>query len=440
MNPSASVFLSSSSGVICLLCIFLVPFAAAGIALMNTGLGRVRSSAHSMMSALCVASIAALVYWACGFRFQGFAGQGVADYGAHILNFGGKPWDWIARGNFFLRGVAWNGSAESLLVCLQIFSVGIAALIPLGAGADRWRLSASCLSTVLLAGWIYPLFAHWVWSGGWLAQLGTNFGLGHGFLDAGGTSTIQIIGGLTGLSVAWILGPRRGKYSSSGMPAAIPGHNSIIVLFGCMLALVGWFGLNSAGALLFGGIFPGRIPLVLINTIFCAAAAALTAAAITKTRFGKPDASLTANGWTGGLVASSAACPFIQPAEAVLIGLIAGALVTFSVQWLEFNLKIDDPNGSISVHGLAGIWGVLALGLFARFPVAMPGQFLAQLIGVTALLGFTFPMIYGLNTLINRFHAYRVSVEGERQGLDLHQLGADAYPEFVTHTDEFIPH
>ena len=178
------------------------------------------------------------------------------------------------------------------------------------------------------------------------------------------------------------------------------------------------------------------------------AAAGLTAAAITHMRFGKPDASLTANGWIGGLVASSAACAFVKPAAAVVIGIIAGALVTFAVEWFEFELKVDDPGGAISVHAVAGIWGILAVGILARFPVAPlfsrnlqgtdSGQWLAQLIGIATLIGFVLPLTYGLNWLLNRVYPQRVGIEGERQGMDLHELGADAYPDFVTHADEFM--
>jgi ammonium transporter, Amt family len=429
--PILSAF-SPLAQLLCIFCILLVPLALAGIALINTGLGRSRSAAHAMMSSLCVTAVAAIAYCICGFHWQGFPGQP-----AHIFAIGAKSWDWLGAGRFFLGGIPWNGSPASLAACFQLFSIGLVAIIPLGAGADRWKLSASCLSAVFLAGWIYPLFAHWVWGGGWLAQLGANFGLGHGFVDVGGSSTIQIVGGVTGLSVAWLLGPRRGKYSSSGMPAAIPGHNATFILFGCMLAFVGWLGLNSAGAILFAGVLPERIVLIAINTLLAASSAALITLIITQARFGKPDASLTANGWVGGLVASSAACAFIHPAEAVIVGIVAGALVTMSVQWLEFNLKVDDPTGAVSVHGIAGIWGVLAVGLFARFPVQLPGQFIAQLIGLTALLGFIFPLTYGLNALLNRFYPYRVATDGERQGMDLYELGADAYPEFVTHSDEY---
>ena len=254
MTPASGPILSDTAAALCLIFIFLVPFAGAGLALINTGLGRARSAAHLMMSSLCAVSIAAVVYFVCGFAWQGFAGGP-----AHILNVGGKEWDWIAAQPLFLRHLALNGSPASLVALLGIMSVGLAALIPLGSGADRWRLSATCISTVLLAGITYPIFAHWVWGGGWLAQLGENYGLGRGFVDAGGSGTIQMVGGLTALSIAWILGPRRGKYTLDGTPTAIPGHNSSFVVLGCMLALVGWWGLNSAGAVLFTGADPGKL-------------------------------------------------------------------------------------------------------------------------------------------------------------------------------------
>lgn len=434
----------------CLFFIFLVPLAAAGLALMNVGLGRSRSAGHMMMASLCALAVAALAYFVCGFAWQGYIGSP-----GHVLTVSGKSWNWIAAEPFFFRKFAFDGSSASLAALFQMFCVGLAALIPLGSGADRWRLRASCLSAGILAALTYPLLAHWVWGGGWLAQLGVNYGIGRGFLDVGGAGTIQAVGGLTALSVTWILGPRRGKYSADGMAPAIPGHNAVLVLFGCLLALVGWFGLNSAGAILFTGGEAAGAGLIAINTLLAASAAALAAAFITKIRFGKPDASLTANGWVGGLVASSASCAFVIPAEAVVIGSIAGVVITFSIEWLELQMEVDDPGGSVSVHAVGGIWGLLALGVFGQIqrpvlnvaggslPATMngiaSGQWLAQLIGVATLLGFVLPLTYGVNRFLNRFYHFRVSVEGERQGMDLHELGAGAYPEFVTHTDEFLP-
>ena len=427
--------------------ILLTPFAAAGLSLINTGLGRSRSAAHSLLTSLCIFAVAAGVYLICGFAWQGYIGTR-----AHVISVADVQWNWLARGPFFLRGMEFDGSPASLAAWLQMFSVGLAALIPLGACLDRWKLSAACASTAVLAGWTYPVFAHWVWAGGWLAQLGINAAMGHGVVDVGGSGTIQAVGGLTALSLAWILGPRRGKYSLEGMPTAIPGHNAVLILFGCFLTLLGWLGLNSAGAMLFTGAAPGRIALISMNTTLSAGAAILVAVVITGVRFGRPDVSISANAWVGGLVASSASCAFVSPVAALVIGAIAGAIVTYSVEWFELHFGVDDPGGSVSVHALGGIWGLLAVAIFARFPAAAveigggslrsassrdAGQMLAQIVAIATLIGFVLPLSYGLNLALNRIWPQRVPLEAERQGLDLYELGGGAYPEFVTHSEEF---
>jgi Amt family ammonium transporter len=175
---------------------------------------------------------------------------------------------------------------------------------------------------------------------------------------------------------------------------------------------------------------------VAVNTTLSAAAGILAAAALTGTRFGRPDASLCANGWTGGLVASSAAGALVDPAVAAIIGAIAGGLVTLSVEWIDARLRVDDPAGSISVHAAAGLWGLLSVGIFARVP---RDQWLAQLAGIVTLAGFVLPMTYSLNWLLNRCSPQRVSAEGDPHGLDLYELGAGADPEFVTRREDFRP-
>lgn len=426
----------------CIFFLLLAPLAGAGLALINAGLGRTRNAAHSMMAALCVMSVAACVYFVCGRAFQGYAGGLSHSITVASKALGSKSWDWIGAEPWFFRALPMNASPNALPVFLfawfGILAAGLAGLIPLGSGADRWRLAAICASTALLGGLTFPLFAHWVWGGGFLAQLGVNYGLGRGYLDSGGAGPIHALGGLTALAITWIVGPRRGKYTSDGMPMAIPGHNAVLVLFGCMAAFVGWLGLNSAGAMLFAGVDTARVPLIAANTLLSASAAAIATAVITKVRFGKPDASLTANGWVGGLVASSAACAFMVPAAAALVGLVAGALVTFSVEILDLRMEVDDPGGAISVHAVSGIWGVLAVGLFGRLEADGAGQLLAQAVGIATLVGFVLPFTYALNLLLDRVMGQRVAVEGEHQGMDLYELGAGAYPEFVTHTDEFM--
>jgi ammonium transporter, Amt family len=403
---STGVQIYQLSFLLCLVFILLVPFALAGLALINTGLGRSRSAAHAMASSLCVISVAVITYLVLGFSVE-----------------------WWPLG-LFLRQQYVIGNP---LVLLLPLSVALASIIPLGGAADRWRLGSVCASTFVLAGLTYPLFSKFA-RHTFLALLDRKFGLAQPFVDAGGSGAIQVTGGLTALSIVWLVGSRRGKYSDQGLPAAIPAHNAVFVLFGCMLAWVGWLGLNSAGAMLYTAMPPEKSVLVVLNTTLSACAAALTSAAVTRIRFRKPDASLIANGWMAGLVASSAGCATLKPATAVITGLVAGALVVFSVEFLEFRLKVDDPCGSVSVHAVCGIWGLLAAGIFSD----VSGQFMAQLVGVATLLGLVFPMTYFLNWLLNRFIPYRVSIDGERQGLDLHELGADAYPEFVVHTDEFL--
>jgi Amt family ammonium transporter len=418
---------------LCLACIFLVPCALAGLALMNVGLGRSRNASHSLVSSLCVISVAVAAYFICGFAFQGAPGTS-----SYWFLAAGKQWNWIAAGRFLLRDTTFDGSPHSLTVLFQIFCVAVVGLIPLGANGGRWRLSASSLSTALLAGWTYPLFAHWVWGGGWLSQLGVNFGLGNGFIDTGGSVVIHATGGVSALSAAWLMGPRRGKYGAgvgTEMPSAIPGHDMAMVGLGCLLTIVGWLGLNSAGALLFTGIAPGQVVLVGLNTTVGAAFATLAAVVFTRLRFGKPDASVCMNGCVGGLVAGSAGCVSLSPSFAAVTGAIAGLLVTYAVEFLEVRLHIDDPGGSISMHGICGIWGGVAVAIFAA---GAPGQWLAQLAGIATVLGFVLPLSYGLNWGIDRLWPMRVSPEAERLGLDLHELGAGAYPEFMTHGDEFL--
>ena len=398
--------------------ILLVPLAIAGLMLLNAGLTRSRSTAHVLLASVCAASVAMLVYAIIGCSFASAGSTG------HAIHAAGKDWNWLGNGRLFARSIDFAEPMGPLVLLLQLFSVGIAALIPVASGAERWRIPAVCASTALLAGITYPLFTHWASAQGWLGQLG--------FIDVGGTASIQVLGGVNALCIAWIIGPRQGKFTPEGIPTAMPGHNATLVLCGCMLALVGWLGLNTAGAALAAPGQAGILVLAAINTVLAAAAGAIAALVGTRVRFGKPDASLTANGWVAGLVAISASAPYVKPAAAMLIGSVVGGAIVFAIEVVELRMHVDDPAGGISVHAVGGIWGLMALSIFGN------GQFLAQMLGVATLIGFVFPFSYGLNALLDRFLPQRVEPSGERQGMDLFELGAGAYPEFVTHREDYM--
>jgi Amt family ammonium transporter len=428
MNPIPAPVMSDATFALCLVLLLLAPLAIAGVALINAGLGRSRSAAQAILGNLAVMAAAAIVFALAGATFTG----DLSGSAAHIFHLAGKPWNWLGAGPWFLGHLGASALQAQLALLFEFQAVALAALIPWGSGADRLRLTAGAAMAAVLAAIVFPLFAHWVWAGGWLAQLGVNFQLGAGFLDPGGAASVHVLGGLSALAVIWIVGARKGKFPKEGFSTAMPGHNAVYVLFGCLLALVGWLGFNVAGAILWLNAPLAALPVTAINTMLSASAAIAATFAVTQVRFGKPDASLCANGWLTGLVASSASAALVTPGEAIFIGLIAGIATPLLVEVLELALSIDDPSGAISVHAVGGLWGLIAAGLF----VGQAGQFIAQLVGVAALLGLILPLVYLLFWLLNRVVAFRVDPDGERIGMDLHELGGGAYPEFVIHRDD----
>lgn len=404
--------------------LMLAPLALAGVALMNTGLGRSRSAAQSLLGSLAVVSVAVIAFALVGSAFADGSSS-------HVFQFAGKPWNWLGKGSFLL-GLAPASAHEQIAILFEFLSVSMAGLIAWGSGADRFRLAGGVASSAVLAALIFPVAAHWIWGGGWLEQLGVNFALGAGFIDAGGAGAIHALGGLSALVVVWLSGSRKPKFPKEDVSTAMPGHCVVFVLFGCFVALVGWLAWNASGALLWLGAAPSALPVVAINTLLSAAAGLAGTFAVTRIRFGKPDASLCANGWLAGLVTSSACAGLANPAEALGAGLIAGMITPLLVELLELALSIDDPSGAITAHAAAGLWGLFAAGLFAP----EPGQVLAQLIGTAALLGLLLPVTYLLMAILNRVVPFRVDADGERLGMDLHELGGGAYPEFVIHRDD----
>jgi Amt family ammonium transporter len=408
--------------------LMLAPLAIAGVALINTGLGRSRSAAQALLGNLAIVAVTAIVFAVVGSAFAGVLPGGAG----HTFHLAGKPWTWLGSGPLLLGGLGTAPARSQLALIFEFFAVALAALLPWGSGADRWRLSAGCASAAVLAALVFPLAAFWIWGGGWLGQLGVNFSLGAGFLDAGGAATVHVLGGLSAMAVIWIAGPRRGKFPKEGFSTAMPGHNAAYVLFGCLVSLVGWMAWNLAGAILWLHAPLSALPLTAVNTLLSASIALAATFTVTRIRFGKPDASLCANGWMAGLVASSACAAIVSPGASLVVGLIAGIATPLLVELFELALSVDDPSGAISVHAAAGLWGLLAAGLFAP----QPGQFVAQLVGIATLLGVFLPLVYLLFWLLNRVVPFRVDPDGERIGMDLHELGGGAYPEFVIHRDE----
>jgi Amt family ammonium transporter len=426
-SPALVPALSEVEFVLTLVLLMVAPLAIAGLALINAGLGRSRSAAQALLGNVAIFAVAAMVLVLVGATFIG-----LPEGPGHILHLAGKPWNWLGEGPFLFAGFSTASPGSQLVLLYEFLAVALAALIPWGSGADRLRLTAGCAIAAVLSAVVFPLFAHWVWAGGWLAQLGTNFGLGSGFLDPGGAGTIHVLGGLSALAVIWITGSRRGKFPKEGFSTAMPGHNAAYILFGCLVALVGWLAFNLAGQLLWLHAPLTALPVTVINTILAASGALVATFTVTRIRFGKPDASLCANGWLAGLVASSASAALVSPLAALFIGIVAGVITPLLVEVLELAVSIDDPSGAISAHAVSGLWGLAAAGLFG----GLPGQFLAQLIGVAALLGLILPLVYLLFWLLNRVVPFRVDADGERIGMDLHELGGGAYPEFVIHRDE----
>jgi Amt family ammonium transporter len=431
MTTQAALPLTDAAFALTLALLLLAPLAIAGVALINTGLGRCRSAAQALLGNLLLVAVAAIVFALAGAALTGNL-PGTAGGAGHVFWLAGKPWNWLGAAPFLLRGLGAAPAQSQLAVLFEFLAVALVALISWGSGADRLRLSAGCAIAAVLAATLFPLMAHWVWAGGWLGELGRNFSLGDGFLDGGGAATVHVLGGLSALAVVWIAGPRKGKFPKEGLSTALPGHNAVYVLFGCLLALVGWLAWNVAGAVLWLHAPLAALPVTAVNTLLSASGAVVATFAITRARFGKPDASLCANGWLAGLVASSACAGVVTPVESLFVGVFAGVATPLLVELLELALSIDDPSGAITVHAVGGLWGLLAAGIFAP----RVGQMLAQLVGIATLLGLVLPLVYLLFWLLNRVVAFRVDADGERIGMDLHELGGGAYPEFVIHRDE----
>jgi len=434
---------------------FLVMFMQAGFAIVETGLARAKNANHTMMMNFMVYGVGMLGYWIIGFAIQmgGVAPNtnlgGLAPLNHEVaISLFGKNWGLFGTQGMFLGGATYDVGVMVMFLFQMVF-MDTALTIVTGTAAERWRYSAFILSSLFMGAFIYPLFGNWAWGGGWLATLGASYGLGHGYCDFAGSGVVHSVGGVTALAMAIIIGPRIGKYSRTGKPNAIPGHDITLVLLGCFILAFGWFGFNPGSTL--GAATSGnlRISSVAVNTMLAGMAGSFSGMYYMWIRYGKPDASMTGNAFLAGLVAITAPSGFVNPMASVIIGLIAGVLVCLSCEVIERKAKLDDVVGAISVHGTNGIWGVISVGLFADgrsnyagawngVPGSVTGlfygdagQLVAQLIGVATLIGFVFTFSFVFNAILEAVWGHRVTPEVELQGLDIPEMGALGYPEFV---------
>jgi Amt family ammonium transporter len=412
----------------------LVVLMQAGLSLVVAGLCRARNAAHAVSSNLIIFAFSSLGFWVCGFALMSAVWPGIP--GAPGLN--GQHW-------FFLHGTESEPSVLGRFF-FQAALLSVAAVIPVGAMAERWRFASVIPYGFFISAVPLAVFGNWVWGGGWLSRLGTNFGLGQGFVDFAGGSVIHMAGGVIGLMGAMALGPRIGKYARDGRPRPMPGHNLVYVTVGTIILAVGWFGFNLGLAVFTGG---QRAPLIAVNTLLASAAGAASACAIVTMKFRKPDPSMVCNGLLAGLVAISASCAFVNPAGAVITGIVAGALVVYAVLFFEGKMKLDDPTGAVSVHGVCGAWGVVSLGLMAdghsdREGGAVAGAFAtvfggpkndwsqlwAQLIGALTCLVFMGLASWAWFKISRVVTPLRSRHEDELAGLDLPEMGSECYPDF----------
>jgi Amt family ammonium transporter len=429
-----------------LLCGFLVMFMQAGFALVETGLTRAKNVAHTMGMNFLVYGIGVLGFWAVGFGLQmggvgalGTFGNDATLSSEFVVHIAGKEFGLFGARGFFLSPAVYTAPVAALFLFQMVF-MDTTATIPTGAMAERWKFTSFVGFSFVMAVLIYPIYANWVWGGGWLSALGRNLGLGHGHVDFAGSSVVHMVGGIAALVGAKVLGPRSGKYAPDGRAQPIPGHNIPMAVLGTFVLAFGWFGFN-AGSTLSGN--DSRIAIIAVNTMLASASGAFGAYLYLRIRFGAPDVSMLCNGMLGGMVAITAPCAFVGAPTAVFIGAVAGVLVVVSAMFIENVLKIDDPVGASSVHGACGAWGILALGLFAdgRYGEGWngvagtvrglfygdPGQFAAQCVGIVANVMWVGVTAFATLKVLNLTVGNRVAIDAELAGLDVPEMGMEGY-------------
>lgn len=391
----------------------LVFFMQAGFAMVETGFTRAKNAGNIIMKNLMDFCIGSIVFWILGFGLM---------FGASNLGIVGTP-------DFFVRGDYSSTIPTMAFLIFQTVFCATAATIVSGAMAERTKFLSYCIYSALISAVVYPISGHWIWGGGWLSQLG--------FHDFAGSTAVHMVGGVSALIGAAILGPRIGKYNKDGTPNAIPGHSLTLGALGVFILWFGWFGFNPGSTLAATGDDTLlSMAHIFVTTNLAAAAAATATMIITWFRYKKPDVSMTLNGALGGLVAITAGCDAVSPAGAVFIGLISGILIVYGIELIDKVLKIDDPVGAVGVHGLCGAAGTIMTGLFALDGGLFYGGgthfFLVQLLGVVAVAAWVSVAMFVVFTLINKTIGLRVSPAEEVAGLDMEEHGLiSSYADFM---------
>ena len=405
----------------------LVFFMQAGFAMLEAGFTRSKNAGNIVMKNLLDFCLGAFVFWLFGYGIM--YGNGNAFIGVPDLFSNNAGYD--------------TGSVP--LWCHVMFSTvfcATAATIVSGAMAERTKFSSYLLYSIIISAIVFPVIGHWVWGGGWLSTLsmdGTT-----GYLDFAGSSLVHLVGGTAALIGAKILGPRIGKYGKDGKPRAIPGHSITLGALGIFILWFGWFGFNSCSSRTIEGDFAIlEVSKVLLNTNLVAVVSTISAMLFTWIRYKKPDISMTLNASLAGLVASAAGCAYVNPQSAVIIGLISGILTVGSIEFIDRVLKIDDPVGAIGVHGINGLWGALAVGLFSEtsgvFTTGNWGQLKIQLVGCLAIIGWVMLVMIPVFTVMRKTIGLRVSREAEIAGLDSAEHNLEAsYADFAILPDQTI--
>jgi ammonium transporter, Amt family len=398
----------SINNVWVLVAAILVMFMQPGFAMVEAGFTRRKNTTNILMKNLMDFSIGALIYWIIGYSIM---------YGESLMGLIGMP------DLAFFNSDGVGDYADKTDILFQTVFAATAATIVSGAMAERTKFHAYLIFSIFITLVIYPISGHWLWGGGWLSELG--------FIDFAGSTIVHSVGAWVGLAGAIIIGPRIGKYVK-GKPNAIPGHNLLLGSLGVFILWFGWFGFNAGSQLGAAGtentVAIGHIAL---TTNLSAAAGAVAAMLTAYFRYKRPSLSLSLNGALAGLVAITAGTAAVSPASAVAIGLMAGVILVFSVEILDKKLKIDDPVGAISVHGICGAFGTLMVGVFATEGGLLFGGGFTQLgiqaIGVVAVFGWAFVMGYILFTILKATNNLRVSERIEEEGLDVYEHGETAY-------------